>query len=470
MTEDAFFEFDFTPETHMLVGQSAAPLGWRKCLAELIDNAFDAHATSVAVSVSPKKLVVEDDGIGCCEVDAFFRQGKHRSRNGLGRFGVGLKDASLWMWGKTEVTSRTKQGGVFCCVDWKKIVESNEWKTIAERIDASKDTGTRLTFSGINKRLPREEDFDELGYWFFPAIESGRSIVVRRHNRARKQPIPAYQFPPLEDVIECESEVAGKRFRVRAGVVQEGHGNRYPGFTITYKHRVITTTIDGCGRFGTARFVGVVQLDDAWKLARNKDELMEDGSLLSETLHLMCRDVLEKASEKSRIVQLEGIETAIAGRLQEALADHKKAARSSKTSGKSGTVEPKQTGRKHSSAANLQPGDKRMMSKIGSNITVQFVPDLPKIGQAQFNENGTVVSLNIEHPYVEWAKEHSDTNALTALAATVLSIEASNLTDDKQRHKLMPEIDDEQMRDRFLAGLSLYTSHIQEEQKQAKPR
>jgi hypothetical protein len=202
-----------------------------------------------------------------------------------------------------------------------------------------------------------------------------------------------------------------------------------------------------------------VQLGEQWKLSRNKDELVEDASLLAETLHLICKDVLVSAAEKSRVVALAGIETTIASNLHEALIAHKKAQRDN-TREQQGTVEPRNTENTHKRAAKLQPGDKRLMSKIGSRITVQFVPGLDKIGMAQFNEDGTLISLNVRHPYVEWAKDHADTNALTALAATILAIEAANVTDDKQRHRLLPEIDDAEVRDRFLMGLSLYTGQM----------
>lgn len=458
MSDD--FEIDLTPETHMLIGLHSTSLGWKKCLGELIDNAFDAKCTAVRIAFGNKSLVVEDDGVGCSDVDAFFTQGKHRSRNGLGRFGVGLKDAAAWLWGTTEVTSFAKDGGVKCSVNWRKLTDSREWKAVAQRVPAAAETGTRITFSGIARKTPSESLFDELGYTFFPAIESGRQILIRRGNK-RPVPVPAFQFPPLDNIVEHSSDINGKEFRVHAGIVQDGHDNPHPGFTIAYKHRVITTTADGCGSYGTARFVGVVHLGEQWKLSRNKDELVEDASLLAETLHLICKDVLIGAADKSRIVTLAGIEQAIASNLHDALLAHKKAKRGSGE--KQGTVTPKSTPRTHKQAEKTQPGQKRLMSKIGSRIAVEFVPGLKEIGRASFNEDGTLISLSLHNPYVEWAKDHSDTNALTALAATILAIEAANVTDEKQRHRLLPEIDDEDIRDRFLSGLNLYTSQVNAE-------
>lgn len=452
------FEFDLMPQTQMLDAQASAPLGWKRCLAELIDNSFDAKATSVRITYGGKTLIVEDDGIGCCEVDVFFRQGKHRSKNGLGRFGVGLKDAALWLHGTTEVRSMSKAGGVQCSINWKRFIEGGKWTASAQRLPASDATGTRINFSGIHKTNLLDAHIEELGYLFYPAIESGRQILFRRGNK-RHAPIPAFQFPPLSNVLEVESDVQGKPFRVRAGIVLDGYDNPHPGFTIAYKHRVITNTADGCGGYGTARFVGVVQLGEQWRLSRNKDELVEDAALLAETLHLLCRETLAEAAEKSRIVTLSGIETTIETNLREALRQSVKAKREG-NGGKHGTVTPRDTARSHERAAKIQPGEKRLMSKIGNRIAVQFVAGLPLIGAAQFNEDGALISLSLRHPYVEWAKDHADTNALTALAATVLAIEAANILDEKQRHRLLPEIDATEIRDRFLGGLSLYTSQM----------
>lgn len=452
------FEFDMTPETRMLQAQASSTLGWKKCLAELIDNSFDAKATSVRIVVGSKSIVVEDDGIGCSEVDAFFKQGRHRSKHGIGIYGVGLKDAALWLSGTTEVRSIARDGGVQCSINWRRFIEGCNWRMRATRLPAESVTGTRIAFTNIQRRLFNDAITEELGYLFYPAIESGRQILVKR-GTSRPRPVAAFQFPPLDNVIEHASEIEGREFRVRAGVVQEGHANPHPGFTITYKHRVITNTSDGCGSYGTARFVGVVQLGEQWKLSRNKDELVEDAPLLAETLHLICKDVLIAAADKSRIVSLAGIESAIASNLSDALMAHKKAQRDSIRE-KKGTVEPRNTDKEHRRAAKIQPGEKRLMSKIGSRISVQFVPGLDKIGMANFNEDGTLISLNLNHPYVEWAKDSEDTNALTALAATILAIEAANVVDEKQRHRLLPEIDDADVRDRFLAGLSLYTGNM----------
>lgn len=451
------FEVDFTPETHMLIGQASVSLGWKKCLAELIDNAFDAKANSVRIETGGRRVVVEDDGIGCNEVDAFFRQGKHKSRGGLGRFGVGLKDAALWLWGTTEVRSISRSGGVHCSVNWKRIVDSNQWKAIAQTLPSSDDTGTRLVFSGIQRIAPSESHLAELGYLFFPAIESGRHIVVRR-GKSRAKPVPVFQFPPLESVIEQESEIGGKRFRVRAGIVQEGHPNPYPGFTIAYKHRVITTTSQGCGEYGTARFVGIVHLDETWKLSRNKDELLEDAGLLAETLHLICKDTLVAASEQNRLVTLAGIESKIAANLMQALKEGKKERRGK--GNKSGTVEQKDSGRRRRNATNTQPGPGRITSKIGGGVAVQFVHGLADIGQTSFNEGGALISLNADNHYVCWAREHEDTNTLTALAATILALDASVDADEKTRQKMLPGIEEDEIRARFLSGLSLYTQNM----------
>jgi hypothetical protein len=462
MTEQNRVAFDFTPETHMLIGQASSSLGWKKCLGELIDNSFDAKATSVKVAFAGNRVVIEDDGIGCTEVDAFFRQGKHKSRHGIGVYGVGLKDAALWLWGgkgagTTEVRSCTTKAGIHCVVDWKRIVDSGQWTAYVDTINGGMP-GTRLTFGNVSRKLPPLDTLKEqLGYLFFPAIEAGRSITIKKSN-GRPAPIPAFVFPTLDHVVECESEVAGKPFRVRAGVVQEGQHNPYPGFTIAYKHRVITTTSEGCGAHGTARFVGIVKLGDEWRLSRNKDELLDDSALLAETLYSICLDTLENAAAQNRSIELTGIEAAIAKNLQSALNANKKAKRD--RGSKKGTVKPAGSGKRHRNASRTQLGNRSLTSRIGSCISVQFVSGLKDLGQAEFNESGALVSLNEDHGYVRWARDHVDTNTLTALAATVLAIDASVLTDESRRQKLLPGIEEDDIRCRFIEGLSLYTSDM----------
>ena len=57
-----------------------------------------------------------------------------------------------------------------------------------------------------------------------------------------------------------------------------------------------------------------------------------------------------------------------------------------------------------------------------------------------------------------------DTSALYLLSSDKCPdetrIEAANVHDEKQRHRLLPEIDDAEVRERFLAGLQLYTSQM----------
>lgn len=452
-------ELDLTPDTHMLIGCGVTPLGWKKCLAEIVDNAFDANADSVVIEYAKKTLRVTDNGSGCSDINAFFRMGAHRSKGGLGKYGVGLKDAAHWLWGTTQVATVQSGRMYSASVAWEQIARASSWKLKGyEAPAAGKENGTELLFSNIRHPLQNKEAIiSELGYRFAPGIESGRHIVFK-HN-GKRHPVEAWRLPPLEHIVDAVGEVSGKQFRVMAGVVQTGQKNEYPGFSIAYKHRICVTTRDGCGNYGTARFCGIVYLGEGWQLSRNKDEIITDAEGLAAQLYFLCHDTLAAADQQSTSVELAGLEQQIGEALQDAIATEVKSKRK-KTKEEKGTKEPKESERRQRKAGEHQPGDKRLLTRVGSGIRVQFVDGLPDIGKAEFNDTGTLISLSNDEPYVQWAKLHRDKDTLVALAAAVLAVEVSCTEQDKVRHRLLPEMDDDGIRVRFLKALSLYTKRV----------
>ena len=57
-------EIDFTPSLRSLLADRNKNFGWRKCLGELIDNAFDAGATAIDILLEPHKFVIATTGAG----------------------------------------------------------------------------------------------------------------------------------------------------------------------------------------------------------------------------------------------------------------------------------------------------------------------------------------------------------------------------------------------------------------------
>ena len=85
-------------------------------VADIIDNSISAGATDIRVcfmSKDPQWLCIEDNGYGMTEseLETAMRYGSHspsdvRSKDDLGRFGLGLKTASLSQCRKITVMSK----------------------------------------------------------------------------------------------------------------------------------------------------------------------------------------------------------------------------------------------------------------------------------------------------------------------------------------------------------------------------
>lgn len=117
------------PPCASLMLESLRGLGYSpwSALADLIDNSVTAGATTVDIlyewAENSSWLAILDDGRGmsASELDSAMRLGAsnpraERADNDLGRFGLGLKTASLSQC--RRLTVATRQGGVIDCLRW----------------------------------------------------------------------------------------------------------------------------------------------------------------------------------------------------------------------------------------------------------------------------------------------------------------------------------------------------------------
>src|SRR5438105_73070 len=91
-------------------------------LAELVDNAFEANATTVRIDIaegtSEPIVTVVDDGCGMKPsilplALQFGGSTRFGSRRGLGRYGMGLPAGSISQARRVDVFTWTRQGHVF---------------------------------------------------------------------------------------------------------------------------------------------------------------------------------------------------------------------------------------------------------------------------------------------------------------------------------------------------------------------
>lgn len=430
MSESVPGQIQVLPDgTALLRAAAHANHKWWVVLSEWIDNAFDANAKTIAFEFVKDALRIYDDGTGCADPLALVRLGgheKHRTTK-LGRYGIGGKEAALWVGGlesKVQWTS-THQGHVYRLhVNWREYGQSWHLTTPSSEPSDS-DVGTTILISPLTKKPPHGKSWDELkaeiAYLYSPALKQGRQIKFRRATKgAEWEPLVRWELPILTDIIDVRIEVRGHRARVYCGVVEGA--NPRSGFTYCHEWRVIeAASSNGCGMYSSARVCGFVDLDSSWPLTKNKDGITTDREELYAEVARVAEPVLRKAEAASRDLCSRQFETAVSSQLNsmlEATRAKVKARRNKREKPATpGTVPPSDTGRTHKQAEKEQAGN-RFPSRSGGGgwrISAANLGPSEELGQVKPPE----VLLNLANPAVQRAWRENETAILFAAVALI---------------------------------------------------
>lgn len=130
-----------TPYAPLLI-ESMRSLGYsfETAIADLIDNSVSAEAKDIRILLEPSdnpQLIIFDDGHGmdASNLEEALRFGSRspndvRSEHDLGRFGLGLKSASLSQCRRLIIAS--KHDGLLCCYSWDldEVQRTNDWSVL----------------------------------------------------------------------------------------------------------------------------------------------------------------------------------------------------------------------------------------------------------------------------------------------------------------------------------------------------
>jgi hypothetical protein len=420
---------------NFLLSLNMQPMKWHVALGELCDNSFDAGANRVEICFNPKReLEVIDDGSGCDNIEKMLTLGEHyrQSTTKLGRYGVGLKEAACWLWGELIIKTNCKGRGLKAAIDWGKLSKQDDWN-VPDPIEVRDvPIGTRLTFRNTSKSWPDYDKLrDELGYTFAPALRHGKQIVIRP---SRRKPITCagWQLPDMSDIVQDRFEVNGKRVRIEVGIVDFGVVNSRRGFSICHGHRIIANTVLGARHYSTANICGMIELDAAWSLSKNKTELVDsDQDLLEEAIFSRCEHILKKASSQAEEIRNTALEDAVSESLQSILTERRKEKRDRKRN-ESGTVEPKNTKRKRQRASKCQPGEAFLQKCNVGTIRMEW-EDRTDGQLGRVDLHGPRIFLNGNHPRLNHHRHSENKDALVDHCLTLLSFEA---VESSQRDKL----------------------------------
>lgn len=164
----------YSPPYAPLLIESMRSLGYSfdTAIADLVDNSVSAGSKNINILLDPSndpQLIIFDDGRGMDSptLEEALRFGSRgplteRSENDLGRFGLGLKSASLSQCRRLVVVS--KRDGVLCCFSWDldKVEETGDWSILEYSQEEI-------------RQLPSIELFD--------SVDSGTYVLLRTFDR-----------------------------------------------------------------------------------------------------------------------------------------------------------------------------------------------------------------------------------------------------------------------------------------------
>lgn len=415
----------FDPDVQgTIAGTRSRSMEWRDILGELIDNAFDAGATRVEIIVSGREITIEDDGVGCDDLEKMLTMGRHSRKvtTRLGRYGVGLKDAAWWVGGPTLIVTIHNGTRRRIRLDWDRMTE---WSAPAPLVEKTDKRGTSIRFEAIGKerRFPDGERLEkllaELAFTYTPALKDNRQIVFRR---GRGEPVILQRFrlpAPLIDVVDTDIEVDGKIAHVHVGIVPEGVDNPRPGISYTHGFRVITHGALGCSGHGSRNIAGWVRLGEGWTLSRNKDDVSAYKEELGQAVFDAICSIVTKASRQAMSMRTAALSSDLTSMFRNIIGgseDDAKAKRDPKKN-ETGGVRPTVSGKKHERAKKTQSGSSFPRVKAG-HFSIEFgTRDDDAIGHVDLD--GRTIWLSESHPTIKQARDQQNPDKRALLVAAV---------------------------------------------------
>lgn len=425
-------EIDIRPDTHVIDSLIHTEITTAEALSELVDNSFDADARVVRISFDRGVLEILDEGRGCDDIGAMLALGKHRpsSTTKMGRYGVGLKNATCGLGDWLEIeTKRARRTVSSCELSWGALRASGNWKLDAEVSPNDTDEhGTCIRIGRMRGTARWSVVGEELAYRFAPALWSGRQIFLL------EEEVDAWSLPAEKPEIDVEQTGDERGFRLRLWMLEKPQ-DKSP-FVYAYEHRIMCGNSEPCGEFSPgARFFAFVELFGTWPLLKHKDGLRKskESEWLYEELHDACLPVFERLAAHDEQIETERIEQDLAeafgyriGRENRDPAKHE-----------AGAVAPANTEARRRVAAKVSgKGDvkERPLNAPRRGFGYRIEP-LPGgiVGSVDVNGKRISVTLNSEHAYVAACKQDADIRSLKALVVLLVSNQQAVAEDDGQR-------------------------------------
>lgn len=285
-------------------------------IRELVNNAYDADATEVYVTVAPESIVIEDDGSGMDEkgLAQFFTVGSEEKRirsvssrfgrKRIGQFGIG-KFAALAAADRFQVESRKGKwiySVIFDREEWQKS-ESWELPIVREPATPLHHEGTKVTLTKLKKSFGIS-DVERCLKESVP-LRAKKFAVFLNSKRITARYIPGRRFPisfkTMYGSISGEIVVA-----IKSDLVDK------PGIECKVKQVLIKReffNLDKTHAFGLSRITGEVNADFLPIAASRGDFIKDDPAyqLFYKLMKVKLEKVLQELKKESETKYLKKV-------------------------------------------------------------------------------------------------------------------------------------------------------------------
>ena len=280
-------------------------------LLELIDNSVDAGARHVKITQEDGgSLAITDDGHGFKDLSSGFTLGKSDKTDAIGRYGIGMKDACLAYSTSTEIISNGKR----LVIPWADIISGD---TTGDNLPVTSYEFcdlTTLRLIGFDEKKRENFNFTEIKRSYHLLIEAKEIEIIFNGNV-----LAALELPKFSEILDVTISHLGKSARIHGGIYPPNSTQRsnWNGYNPYYKGRLIGNgkiQNAGVGETGCTNFCFLLELldgEEAWGLATNKDEVSKLTSFLDEVVLEHTRDILERGAEAASDIALKSLEDEI---------------------------------------------------------------------------------------------------------------------------------------------------------------
>ena len=278
---------------------------FQQALLELIDNSVDEGATTVVVRMDKNDLIIEDNGAGFTDIESALVIGKSFKVGKIGRYGVGLKQTCS----RYSDTTIIESNGHRVCVPWKSMATGRHDGDLGDPELVDQNGITKIILEGFRGRYTKAIETADIRRTYHPLIaKGGLSITV---TGTRQEPL---KLPKFIESIDTEVIYDGKRVAIVGGIYRPDDLAKkdWRGYNLYYNGRLIggkiTTEGNDCGCSNFSFMVYLIDGENSWSLATNKDDVEDTQGLLDFIYHGYTRVILEHGVNQSALIELKHIE------------------------------------------------------------------------------------------------------------------------------------------------------------------